>query len=91
MYGLGGAPFGVAETYSEGWQIGATVAGVVRELLGADSADDPAVQCAVLLLWGTIHGLIALSMAGRLDGGRVAVSTLVDQAVRDALGVWQHR
>ena len=36
------------------------------------------------ILWATLHGLVALTMAGRIDGGR-AQAAAVERAVRDFL------
>jgi AcrR family transcriptional regulator len=89
MYGLDGVPFGVAATWDDGNRIGEAVAPVVAEILGAElPADAEAVFTRVLGLWAAMHGLVALTMAGRIAGGREGAAPLVDQTVRDAIAAW---
>lgn len=80
MYGLGGAPFGVADTWQEGERIGEVAAAAVAA--ARPSANPEAVAEDVLVLWATLHGLVALAMAGRIAGGPEAVARLAERAVR---------
>lgn len=43
----------------------------------------------VYLLWGTIHGLIALAIAGRLGGGLTEMAWLADRIVDEELAAWR--
>jgi AcrR family transcriptional regulator len=91
MYGLGGVPFGVAATWEDGNRIGEAVAPVVAEILGSERAAQPEdVTRRVLGLWAAMHGLVALAMAGRIEGGRDGALPLVEQTVRDAITAWTH-
>lgn len=89
MYGLGGVPFGVAATWDDGNRIGEAVAPVVAEIPGGEGLPSPdQVVTRVLGLWAAMHGLVALTMAGRIEGGREGGVPLVDHVVRDAIAAW---
>ena len=90
MYGLDGVPFGVIETRLEGQQIGDAVAEVVRTCLEHSHTSDVAVQEKVSLLWSTVHGLIALAMAGRLVEDTKQQEALVERMIHNALLAWLH-
>ncbi|MGO8948108.1 MAG: TetR/AcrR family transcriptional regulator [Ktedonobacterales bacterium] len=98
MYGLGGVAFPATDTWVEGARIGAAVGEVVRDILvlrrsdrwkGKELTDlDARVTTKVTILWGTIHGLVALTMAGRIAGGDAEARRVLEQAVRNALRAW---
>jgi AcrR family transcriptional regulator len=89
MYGLGGVPFGVAATWDDGNRIGEAVAPVVAAIPSAEGPPTPEqVETRVLGLWAAMHGLVALTMAGRIAGGREGGVSFVDQVVRDAITAW---
>ncbi len=90
MYGLDGVPFGVIETRVEGQQIGDVVAEAVQACLEYYHKPDAIVQEKVSLLWSTIHGLIALAMAGRLLEDTKQQEALVKKMVHNALLAWLH-
>jgi AcrR family transcriptional regulator len=90
MYGLGGVSFPVTELEKEGEKIAETMAGVLAEILARNGkgVEDRDVWEKVTLAWGTLHGLVALAMAGRIPGGAEETERLVDQAARDYLSAW---
>lgn len=88
MYGLGGVSFPVMELQKEGEKIADAIGQVVEEVLNKNGKDATDVWNKVTLLWGTVHGLIALAMAGRILGGNEEAERLTDQAVRDYLTAW---
>jgi AcrR family transcriptional regulator len=88
MYGLGGVSFPVAELRKEGEKIGDEVGSVIEEILKKNGKEVEDVRGKVTLLWGTVHGLVALAMAGRIVGGNDEAERLVDQAMRDYLSAW---
>ncbi len=90
MYGLDGVSFGVIETRVEGQQIGDVVADVVQACLERYHVSYTTIQEKVSLLWSTVHGLIALAMAGRLIEDTKQQEALVEQMVYNALLAWQH-
>jgi AcrR family transcriptional regulator len=92
MHGLGGVPFceqpASAGAQGEPPPEAKVVFQFTMDALdalagGAASCDDREV--AVHILWATLHGLVALTMAGRIDGGRAQAAALVERAVRDFL------
>lgn len=88
MYGLGGVSFSATELRQEGEKIGDVVGEVIEEILKKNGKDVKNVEGKVTLLWGTVHGLVALAMAGRIAGGHEESERLVDQAARDYLTAW---
>lgn len=90
MYGLDGVPFGVTETRVEGQQIGDAVAEVVHACLEDHNKPIVRVQEKVALLWSTVHGLVALAMAGRLMEDARQQVALVEQTVSSTLVAWLH-
>jgi AcrR family transcriptional regulator len=87
MYGLGGVSFPVAELRKEGEKIAKAMAGVLEEILAENGKGVEDVWEKVTLAWGTLHGLVALAMAGRIPGGE-ETERLVDKAARDYLATW---
>jgi AcrR family transcriptional regulator len=88
MYGLGGVSFPVTELQKEGEKIGEAMAEVIEEILQKNGKEAEDVRDKVTLGWGTIHGLVALAMAGRIVGGNEEAQRLANQAVRDYLSAW---
>ena len=88
MYGLGGVSFPVTELRKEGEKIGNAIAGVLEEILVKNGKEAEDVWEKVTLAWGTLHGLVALAMAGRIPAGAEETERLVDQAARDYLSAW---
>ena len=93
MHGLGGVPFCTDKQNLAAAGIALADADTVFELtLGAISglAAPPGpsradLEAAVMILWATLHGLVALTMADRVDGGPACAALLLERAVRDFL------
>ena len=85
MYGLGSVPFSAVETRKEGEKIGDAVGRVVEEILRKNGKELDDVGGKVVLLWATLHGLVALTMVGRLPGGQQEGRRLAEQAASDFL------
>jgi AcrR family transcriptional regulator len=79
MYGMDGVPFGVQETWQEGLRIG-EIAKESLKLLHPDD-DDESLNQLVYILWGTLHGICSLFLAGRLYGDKEHAEKLAKQAV----------
>ncbi|QIN80130.1 TetR family transcriptional regulator [Rubrobacter marinus] len=88
MYGLGGVSFPVMELQKEGEKIAGTMAEVLEEILVENGKETKDVWTKVTLAWGAFHGLVALAMAGRLQGGNEEAEKLTDQAARDLVNAW---
>ena len=90
MHGLGGVPFctGGNVPLPEGALDEADRAftftlDALRGVAPTTAAAD--LEAMVLILWATLHGLVALTMAGRIDGGQACAAPLVERAVRGML------
>ncbi|CAA9405294.1 MAG: Transcriptional regulator, AcrR family [uncultured Rubrobacteraceae bacterium] len=89
MYGLGGVPFAASETWEEGQRVGDEVGLAVEEAMRGRGKEATDVAEEVLALWAAVHGLVALTMAGRMEGGEEQAERLGEKAVRDALAAWK--
>jgi AcrR family transcriptional regulator len=88
MHGLGGVPFGTSETPPEAQSAFAAVREVVDAVMSAHGVQRPDLDGDVDILWSTLHGLISLTMTGRIAGGEPRAATLVERAVQDLLRAW---
>lgn len=91
MYGLGGVSFSALSASEAQWggeRIGDEAGRVIEDIFSKYGKEVQDVNGKVTLLWSTIHGLVALMMAGRLAGGQKETERLAEQAVRDALAAW---
>jgi hypothetical protein len=79
MYGMDGVPFGVQETWQEGLRIGEIAKESLKLLQPND--DDESLNQLVYILWGTLHGICSLFLAGRLYGDKEQAEKLTKQAV----------
>ncbi len=89
MHGLGGVPFGTSETPQEARSAFAAVREAVRAALEAHGVQRPDLDGDVDILWSTLHGLISLTMAGRIAGGEPRAESLVERVVHDLLTAWE--
>lgn len=89
MHGLGGVSFAASETREEGQRVGDEVGRVVEEVLRGYGKATADAEEEVLALWAAMHGLVALTMAGRIRGGEEQAERLGEKAVRDALIAWR--
>jgi AcrR family transcriptional regulator len=101
MHGLGGVPFcfdaGIEEAASapnlpsaeqfppEAKVVFQFTMDAIKELSDSGEQDCDHIEASVHILWATLHGLVALTMAGRIEGGRAQAAGLVERAVRDFL------
>lgn len=89
MYGLGSVPFLAAETREEGEKIGAVMGQVIGEFLRESGREADDVGGKVTLLWALGHGLVALTMVGRIPGGEQEARRLAERSTRDLLAAWR--
>jgi len=89
MYGLGSVPLSAVESRKEGEKIARSVGRVVEDTMQKNGRRAEDVEGKVTLLWATVHGLVALAMVGRIDGGQKESRRLAEQAARDYLRAWQ--
>lgn len=91
MHSLGGAQLDLTRMMPEG----AAVIDEVREAIGiwANDAGVAVVNVtdAVLILWATLHGIVALALSKQMPGGRKHADTLAVQAVEGLHAGWRSR
>lgn len=86
MHGLGGVAFASTDARDEGRAVGAPAIAVVADLLARHGRDPATAEPLIILQWATIHGLVALTMAGRFT--REEGAALAELAGRNALVAW---
>ena len=98
MHGLGGVPFaldaaidagesvpnlsGSGQFSPEAKAVFQFTMDALKDLAGGSEQDCEEREASVHILWATLHGLVALTMADRIDGGRAQATGLVERAVR---------
>jgi hypothetical protein len=88
MYGLGGVSFPVAKLTKEGLKLADEMGGKLEKILEENGKEAKDIFEKVEIAWATLHGLVSLTMAGRIAGGAEEAERLVDQAMRDYLTAW---
>jgi AcrR family transcriptional regulator len=89
MHGLGGVSFGTAETPQEAKDAFIALWEAVRAVFPGASASGRDLYDEVDTFWAMLHGLVSLTMAGRIKDGRERAATLVAPAVRVYVTAWQ--
>jgi AcrR family transcriptional regulator len=89
MHGLGGVSFSHADTPADARAIFA----LLRETLYAwMQAEDIAIaepDAAIDAIWGLVHGLITLTMMGRIAQGEQRARRIMEQTILDLLHAWR--
>jgi AcrR family transcriptional regulator len=83
MYGLDGVPFGVEETQPKGMEIGYIVCELLQKQFPDLSNEETFNKVGII--WGAMHGIISLSMAGHILGGQEKAELLIDQSIETVL------
>jgi AcrR family transcriptional regulator len=89
MHGLGGVSFGTAETPQEAKDGFVALRDAVRAVFPGDSAAGRDLYDEVDMFWAMLHGLVSLTMSGRIKDGRERAATLVEPAVIVFVTAWQ--
>jgi AcrR family transcriptional regulator len=90
MHGLGGVPFGTAEAPGEAKKIFEFVKDAVRAAREELGISSPVTDEMIEIVWAMLHGLVSLSMAGRIPTKHwVEKTPLVDQAVQQLINGWR--
>ncbi len=81
MHGLGGVPFGTVATPEEARATFTVLRDAFADfLVGSDVAASD-LNDVVDLFWGNLHGLVALTMTGRIAGGQERAATLIEPGI----------
>ena len=83
------APTPPNEPFPETREIFVTVRDALERALGVRDGDLESLSWKVVTLWGTIHGLISLAMAGMIPNGRNVGGQLLEKTLRDLLEAWR--
>ena len=89
MTGLGGVPFCAGGEPAEAKAVLAYVVEVLQKVVQSIGVDVGDITEAVKMIWGTAHGLIALSMVEGIFEHPPSGKQLVQRAMRDFLAGWQ--
>jgi len=89
MHGLDGVSFGTAETPQEAKDAFVALRDAVRAVFPGDGSSGRDLYDEVDTFWATLHGLVSLTMAGRIKDGRERAATLVEPAVALFIAAWQ--
>ena len=89
LYGFGGISFTHAETPAEARATFVLLRDTLLSWLQPKQVVLAEPDAAIDALWGAVHGLITLTMAGRIAGGEQRARRIVEQTVTDLLHAWQ--
>ncbi|SRR5713226_757340 len=89
MYGFGGISFTHAETPAEARATFVLLRDTLLSWLQRKQVVLAEPDAAIDALWGAVHGLITLTIAGRIAGGEQRARRIVEQTVTDLLHAWQ--
>jgi len=89
MYGFGGVSFTHAQTLAEARATFALLRDTLLSWMQRKQVVLAEPGAAIDALWGAVHSLITLTMAGRIAGGEQRARRIVEQTVTDLLHAWQ--
>lgn len=75
------------EPFPEAHEVFIVVRDALEKVIGSDH-DLEDLSWKVVTIWGSLHGLISLAMAGLVPNGRVEGARLVEKLLRDLLRAW---
>ena len=88
MHGLGGVSFSHADTPAEARAIFALMRETLYAWMQAEEVAIAEPDAAIDAIWGLVHGLITLTMMGRIAGGEQRARRIMDQTILDLLHAW---
>ena len=89
MHGLDGISFGTAETPQEAKDSFFVLRDAVRAVIPGEAAPGRDLYEEVDMFWAMLHGLVSLTMAQRIKGGKERAATLVEPAVAIYVAAWR--
>lgn len=85
MSSLGGVPFGTPETPEEPVRVFFILLDAVKDCLRIGTDD---LYGEVDLFWSNLHGMISLTIRGRMKGGHARAEVLIDRMVDRYIKAW---
>lgn len=85
MHGLGGVSFGTRETPEEPVRVFFLLRDAITDCLNIETND---LDGEVDLFWSNLHGMISLTIQGRMKGGKERAEVLVDRMVELYIKAW---
>lgn len=89
MYGLGGVGFTHANTPDDARATFALLRETLCAWLEANHLTMEQPDDAIDAIWGTVHGLITLTMAGRIAVSEQRAHHIMEQTIKDLLRAWK--
>src|SRR5215470_7370960 len=89
MHGLGGVSFSHADTPDDARAIFALLRGTLYAWMQAEAVTLEEPDAAIDAIWGLVHGLITLTMMGRIARGEQRARRIMEQTILDLLHAWQ--
>ncbi|MOA55569.1 hypothetical protein D3C78_1793850 [compost metagenome] len=90
MHGLGGVTFGSENTIPEIKAVFGEVREVVHHIINKNHIELDQLNDTVDLIWSTLHGLVSLTMEGRIAGNHERAKKLVILYVEQTLALLHH-
>jgi AcrR family transcriptional regulator len=91
MHGLGGVAFGTENTMPEIKAVFAEVREVLHGMIQIEKHELEQLNDAVDLLWAALHGLVSLTMNGRIAGNQERARKLVIQHAEQTLAMLRNK
>lgn len=88
MHGLNGVPLDGSERPPNAREAFAVTLNALQDWMEATDNVIPDPEGAVEIIRSTLHGIVALSMSGRIYGGQERAQQLVRRAIQDLLVAW---
>lgn len=85
MHGLGGVSFGTPNTPEEPVRVFSILRDAISECMGMETND---LDGEVDLFWSNLHGMISLTIQGRMKGGRERAEAMINRLVEMYVKAW---
>lgn len=89
MNGLDGVPFGEGYKVEELHQLKMLMAEILKKALWDENLTPEEIDDKVQIIRATFQGLVSITMAGRLTGGKERAKKLLHKATQDLFKAWQ--
>jgi AcrR family transcriptional regulator len=63
---------------------------LLRDLTGKALPKTKNLDDALLAVWGLLHGLVSLTLEGRIEGGHARAKEVLEQTLTDLVQVWSN-